>query len=88
VTPDNGMCRSDMPCCAMRCTRWPAERITTMSSPQASATAARTRPQSSRAWLHWCDVEEGAVHPLLPEFVDANTATGQFVVERDRYVDG
>ncbi len=26
--------------------------------------------------------------PLLPEFVDANTATGQFVVERDRYVDG
>ena len=25
--------------------------------------------------------------PLLPEFVDANTATGQFVVERDRYVD-
>jgi Flp pilus assembly pilin Flp len=26
--------------------------------------------------------------PLLPEFLDANTATGQFVVERDRYVDG
>jgi hypothetical protein len=26
--------------------------------------------------------------PLLPEFVDSNTATGQFVVERDRYVDG
>ncbi|SDN38357.1 hypothetical protein [Geodermatophilus sp. DSM 45219] len=26
--------------------------------------------------------------PLLPEFVDANTATGQFLVERDRYVDG
>ena len=26
--------------------------------------------------------------PLLPDFVDANTATGQFVVERDRYVDG
>jgi Flp pilus assembly protein TadG len=26
--------------------------------------------------------------PLLPEFVDANTATGQFAVERDRYVDG
>ncbi|RBY89397.1 hypothetical protein [Blastococcus sp. TF02A-30] len=26
--------------------------------------------------------------PMLPEFVDANTATGQFVVERDRYVDG
>ncbi|SNS54881.1 hypothetical protein SAMN04488107_2968 [Geodermatophilus saharensis] len=25
--------------------------------------------------------------PLLPEFVDANTATGQFVVETDRYVD-
>jgi hypothetical protein len=25
--------------------------------------------------------------PLMPEFVDANTATGQFVVERDRYVD-
>ncbi len=25
--------------------------------------------------------------PLLPEFVDANTATGQFVVEIDRYVD-
>jgi Flp pilus assembly protein TadG len=24
--------------------------------------------------------------PLLPEFVDANTATGQFVVETDRYV--
>ncbi len=23
----------------------------------------------------------------LPEFVDANTATGQFVVERDGYVD-
>ncbi|MGY1839024.1 MULTISPECIES: hypothetical protein [unclassified Modestobacter] len=26
--------------------------------------------------------------PLLPEFIDANTATGQFVVERDRYVNG
>ena len=26
--------------------------------------------------------------PLLPEFIDRNTATGQFVVERDRYVDG
>lgn len=25
--------------------------------------------------------------PLLPEFVEANTATGQFVVETDRYVD-
>jgi Flp pilus assembly protein TadG len=25
--------------------------------------------------------------PLLPEFIDANTATGQFVVERDRYAD-
>jgi len=25
--------------------------------------------------------------PFLPEFIDANTATGQFVVERDRYVD-
>jgi Flp pilus assembly protein TadG len=24
--------------------------------------------------------------PLLPEFIDANTATGRFVVERDRYV--
>jgi Flp pilus assembly protein TadG len=26
--------------------------------------------------------------PLLPEFIDANTATGQFVVERDRYIVG
>ena len=26
--------------------------------------------------------------PLLPEFIDANTATGHFLVERDRYVDG
>jgi Flp pilus assembly protein TadG len=26
--------------------------------------------------------------PLLPQFIDANTATGEFVVERDRYVDG
>ena len=26
--------------------------------------------------------------PLLPEFIEANTATGQFVVERDRYGDG
>ena len=25
--------------------------------------------------------------PLLPDFVDSNTATGQFVVERDRYVE-
>jgi hypothetical protein len=25
--------------------------------------------------------------PFLPEFIDQNTATGQFVVERDRYVD-
>ncbi len=25
--------------------------------------------------------------PLLPEFIDANTATGRFVVEIDRYVD-
>jgi hypothetical protein len=25
---------------------------------------------------------------LLPEFVDSNTATGRFVVEPDRYVDG
>jgi hypothetical protein len=26
--------------------------------------------------------------PLLPEFIESNTATGQFVVERDRFVDG
>jgi Flp pilus assembly protein TadG len=26
--------------------------------------------------------------PLLPEFIEENTATGQFLVERDRYVDG
>jgi hypothetical protein len=26
--------------------------------------------------------------PLLPDFIDANTTTGRFVVERDRYVDG
>jgi hypothetical protein len=26
--------------------------------------------------------------PMLPEVIDANTATGQFVVERDRCVDG
>jgi hypothetical protein len=26
--------------------------------------------------------------PLLPDFIDANTATGRFVVERDRYADG
>ena len=26
--------------------------------------------------------------PLLPEFIDANTATGTFVVVRDRYLDG
>ncbi|CCG01952.1 hypothetical protein [Blastococcus saxobsidens] len=26
--------------------------------------------------------------PMLPEFIDSNTATGQFVVERNRYVDG
>jgi hypothetical protein len=26
--------------------------------------------------------------PLLPQFIDASTAPGQFVVERDRYVDG
>ena len=25
--------------------------------------------------------------PLLPDFIRANTATGQFVVDRDRYVD-
>lgn len=25
--------------------------------------------------------------PLLPDFIDANTATGRFVVERDRYAD-
>jgi hypothetical protein len=25
--------------------------------------------------------------PLLPQFIDADTATGEFVVERDRYVD-
>jgi hypothetical protein len=26
--------------------------------------------------------------PLLPDFIDANTTTGRFVVERDRYLDG
>jgi hypothetical protein len=26
--------------------------------------------------------------PLLPDFIDANTATGEFLVERDRYIDG
>ncbi len=25
--------------------------------------------------------------PLMPEFIESNTATGQFVVERDRFVD-
>jgi hypothetical protein len=26
--------------------------------------------------------------PMLPDFIDANTASGRFVVERDRYIDG
>lgn len=26
--------------------------------------------------------------PMLPDFIDANTATGRFTVERDRYADG
>ena len=26
--------------------------------------------------------------PMLPDFIDANTATGEFLVERDRYIDG
>jgi hypothetical protein len=26
--------------------------------------------------------------PLLPEFIDANTPTGEFLAEPDRYVDG
>jgi hypothetical protein len=26
--------------------------------------------------------------PLLPESIDSSTATGQFFIERDRYVDG
>ena len=26
--------------------------------------------------------------PLLPDFIDSNTATGQFVVDRDRHVNG
>ena len=26
--------------------------------------------------------------PFLPEFIDSDTATGQFAVERDRYIDG
>jgi Flp pilus assembly protein TadG len=26
--------------------------------------------------------------PLLPDFIDTNTATGEFLVERDRYIDG
>jgi Flp pilus assembly protein TadG len=26
--------------------------------------------------------------PLLPDFIDSNTATGEFLVERDRYIDG
>jgi Flp pilus assembly protein TadG len=26
--------------------------------------------------------------PMLPDFIDANTATGTFTVERDRYADG
>jgi len=25
--------------------------------------------------------------PLMPDFIKANTATGQFVVDRDRYID-
>ena len=33
-------------------------------------------------------VTETGRTPMLPEFIDANTATGEFAVERDRYVDG
>ena len=53
-----------------------------------------TRPPAGTR-RRWCPGEEFSVCvtvtvriPFLPEFVDANTATGQFVVERDRYVDG
>ena len=26
--------------------------------------------------------------PMLPDFIDANTGTGEFLVERDGYIDG
>jgi hypothetical protein len=28
------------------------------------------------------------VNRLLPDFIESDSATGQFIVERDRYVDG
>jgi hypothetical protein len=42
-------------------------------------------PRTSRQCA--CDACGAVVRLMLPEFVDANTATGQFVVERDRYID-
>lgn len=46
-----------------------------------------------RGWLRLLALIEGLIAAavgawLLSEFVDANTATGMFVVGRDRYVDG
>jgi hypothetical protein len=32
--------------------------------------------------------DRGRADPAAAEVIDANTATGQFVVEGDRYVDG
>jgi hypothetical protein len=52
----------------------------------------QTASQPRAGSMHWREfsvcVTVTVRIPLLPQFVDADTATGQFVVERDRYIDG
>jgi hypothetical protein len=55
------------------------------SSPQRSLRAARLAAEDQS--VEATDVRVGYAAPGVDRVIDANTATGQFVVERDRYVD-
>ncbi len=70
-----------------RPSRWTC-RISALATPRAGA-AARPPAPTSRACYPGEEfivcVTVTVRVPLLPEFIDTNTATGYFVVERDRY---
>ena len=65
------------------CCDWSTPR----QGPTATRLAATHADLTQGEKFFWCVTVTVRI-PLLPEFIDENAATGQFVVERDRYVDG
>jgi hypothetical protein len=58
------------------------------AAPGASCAAAGYTPTLTPGEVFTVCVTVTVRIPMLPDFIDANTATGRFTVERDRYADG